>query len=208
MGLFELWNHCHDLWNSGSRMLLQMILPLALGWVPQADVYKPVQIKLAPEQFETVAASKLSLPDQDNATVCVFVTTQCPIGNRYAPEISRIERDYRSKHVKVVLVYPEAADSPAKIKEHLKEYKLDISAVRDPDKHLVKEVRATVTPEVALIAPSGDLLYRGRIDDLFDSHSQAKATAKIHDLRLALDDYLAGKLKVPRFTTPTGCFIE
>ncbi len=43
-------------------------------------------------------------------TVLVFTTTDCPISNRYAPEIKRLTAKFAGK-ARFVLVYPVAGDT-------------------------------------------------------------------------------------------------
>src|SRR5579885_1557023 len=83
------------------------------------------------------------------ATVLVFVATQCPVSNRYAPELRRIHDDYASRGVRMYLVYPDREDTAA-VREHLREHELDIPALRDPDHVLVRRAGATLTPEAAV----------------------------------------------------------
>ena len=47
--------------------------------------------------------------------VLVFTTTDCPISNRYAPEIKRLAAKFDGR-AKFVLVYPVPTDSPELIR--------------------------------------------------------------------------------------------
>ena len=47
--------------------------------------------------------------------VLVFTTTDCPISNRYAPEIQRLAAKYDNK-IRFVLVYPVSSDTPELIR--------------------------------------------------------------------------------------------
>src|SRR5690348_10492940 len=95
-------------------------------------------------------------------TVFVFTTSDCPISNRYAPEIQRLAAKY-GENAKFVLVYPVTSDTAAVISEHKKKFGYTLEHVRDTDRKLLKLTGVTVTPEVAVM--SGDtILYRGRID--------------------------------------------
>ena len=44
---------------------------------------------------------------------------------------------------------------------------LDFPILLDPDQLLARQVNARVSPEAFLLASDGQVLYRGRIDDLF-----------------------------------------
>ncbi len=62
--------------------------------------------------------------------VLVFVRTDCPISNRYAPLIQRISSQYGAK-VGLWLVYPSRTDSAEKIRQHERDYGYKLPALRD-----------------------------------------------------------------------------
>jgi hypothetical protein len=66
------------------------------------------------------------------AIVFIFVSTDCPISNRYAPEVRRLNRDFEAKGVRFWLVYPNRDESPAAIRKHTTEYELPLKVLRDP----------------------------------------------------------------------------
>ena len=139
-------------------------------------------------------------------TVLVFTTTDCPISNRYAPEIKRLTEKFDGK-VRVVLVYPVAADSESMIRAHIKTFGYANEWRRDPEQKLVKQTGVTVTPEVAVM--SGDkLLYRGRIDDRYVDFGKERPRPTIHDLERSLDAILAGKPVPLAETRAVGCILS
>ena len=83
----------------------------------------------------------------DPIRVLVFTSTDCPISNRYAPEIQRLAVTFAA-HVTFVLVYPVSSDSPALIREHRRKYGYTIESIRDTGLQLVEHTGVTVTPEV------------------------------------------------------------
>jgi hypothetical protein len=66
--------------------------------------------------------------------VLVFTTTDCPISNRYAPEIQRLATKFKD-HAKFVLVYPVPTDSPELILEHQKNSATVSNQFAIPRKH-------------------------------------------------------------------------
>jgi hypothetical protein len=139
-------------------------------------------------------------------TVLVFTTTDCPISNRYAPEIQRLAAKFASD-VKFVFVYPVPADSEEKIREHRAKFGGG-EWLRDPAQDLVKLTGATVTPEVAIVTADKKILYRGRIDDRYITFGKDRPQPTVRDLERSLDAVLAGK-PVPIAQTPAiGCFIS
>ncbi len=140
--------------------------------------------------------------------VFFFVTTDCPIANRFAPEINRICKDYEKRNVAFYIVQTDAALKAAKAQEHAKDYKFTCPVLLDRQHEIVKFCGASVTPECTLLAPDGKVLYRGRIDDRYAALGQFRVEPKQRDLRLALDDFLEGKPVANARTKAIGCYIE
>ena len=147
----------------------------------------------------------LLLAQADRPTVYVFTTTDCPISNRYAPEIKRLAEKFEGQ-AKFVLVYPVPSDSPELIREHKKKFAYAIESVRDTDLKLVKMTRVSITPEVAVM--KGDqLLYRGRIDDRYVELGKERPAPTRHDLEDALTAVIAGKPVATKSTQAVGCIL-
>jgi len=142
----------------------------------------------------------------DKTTVLIFVRTDCPISNRYAPELQRLYREY-SPRVAFYLVYPDRAETAAGIEKHMAEYGYPFGALRDPDRSLVKLAKARVTPEAAVVSARGELLYHGRIDDRYVDFGKSRAEPTTHDLEDTLQSVLAGKPVKVASTRAIGCFL-
>ena len=139
-------------------------------------------------------------------TVLVFTTTDCPISNRYAPEIQRLASHFDGR-VQFKLVYPVPADSPEMIREHVRKFAYSIDTLRDADQKLVKRTGVTVTPEVAVMQGSL-LLYRGRIDDRYIDLGRDRPNPTKRDLEDALTAIVAGKPIANRETRAIGCILS
>ena len=142
------------------------------------------------------------------AIVFVFTSTDCPISNRYAPELRRLAETFGPKGIVFRLIYPDPADGAAAIREHMSEYGYAgaMDAFRDPTHALVKFVGATVTPEAAVYA-NGRIVYHGRIDDRYVDLGLERPAPTVHDLADALTAVLAGKTVANAATQAVGCFI-
>jgi thiol-disulfide isomerase/thioredoxin len=141
------------------------------------------------------------------ALVFLFLATDCPISNRYAPEIKRLQARFAARGVAFRLVYPNPDTTAEEVKAHLKDYGYSLGALRDPQHALVKFAGATVTPEAAVFAPDGRLLYRGRIDDRFPALGTERAAPTQRDLEQALMAVLKGQPVAQRLTRAVGCYI-
>ena len=142
------------------------------------------------------------------AFVFLFVRTDCPVSNRYAPEIQRLFRSYAGRNVAFRLVYPDPGDSAGAVQAHQKEYHLTVPALRDPHHALVRRAGARVTPEAAVFVPGRGEVYRGRIDDRYVDFGKERPASTQHDLADALDRILQGKPLTNSTTVAVGCYIS
>jgi hypothetical protein len=146
-------------------------------------------------------------PAGAKALVFLFVSVDCPISNRYAPEVRRLHDKFAAQGVVFSLVYPNPAEPIAALRRHLKDYGYPMRALRDPKHDLVKVAGATITPEAAVFDREGRSIYRGRIDDRYVSLGLERPAATRRDLDEALTDALAGKPVRQTSAPAVGCFI-
>lgn len=146
-------------------------------------------------------------PDR-RAALLLFVSTDCPISNAYAPEVQRVCADYAERGVDCLLLYEDARVTPDAVRRHREAYGLGrIAAAIDADRAVASAAGATITPEAAVVDRTGSIRYRGRIDDLYVDLRRRRPAATSHDLRTAIDAVLAGR-PVARSRIPaTGCYI-
>ncbi len=161
---------------------------------------------VAPVDLDGVAIDPFA--ERAELSVFVFVRTDCPIANRYAPELRRLHEAFASRNVAFWLVYPDPQETPAAIRAHLAEYAHPGRVLRDPGHRLVEGTGVTVTPEVAVFRGRDRMIYRGRIDDRYGDLGRARPAAATHDLEQALAAALAGKPAPQRTTRAVGCFIS
>ena len=114
-------------------------------------------------------------------TVLIFVRTDCPISNRYAPMIQQLGTD-RVDRATFFLVYPSRKETAEAIRRHLKEFGYTLAAIRDPQHILVKQSAAQITPEAAVFNAKGQLVYHGRIDNLYEDFGHTRKQATTHEL--------------------------
>jgi hypothetical protein len=143
------------------------------------------------------------------ATVFVFASTECPIVNRYAPELRRIH-DRFAATARFFLVYADPAESATAVRRHGEAFGFGMPAVRDPRHELVRFAGVRVTPEAAVYVPGPDgprLVYRGRIDDRNVDFGRTRPAATTHDLEDALRAVASGQAGPLRTTRALGCAI-
>jgi hypothetical protein len=142
-----------------------------------------------------------------SARVFLFIRTDCPITNRYAPEIQRIAARFANRGVQFWLVYPDAGETAQAIKTQIAQYKLPGEALRDPHHQLVERSQAAVSPQAAVFDSRGHLAYSGRIDDRYVDFGKTRPAALTHDLETAIEAVLAGRTVPLSRTRAIGCYL-
>jgi len=146
----------------------------------------------------------------NRALVLVFLSVECPICNRYVPELLRLASLFTPQGIEFRLVYPNADESPEEIRRYLGEFQLAALAERvllDPKHVLVAKSGARVTPEVAVFLPGNRLVYRGRIDDRFPALGLDRREPTRRDLEMVLNAMLHFQPLLTAGEPAVGCSI-
>ena len=194
-----------------NRRVLFVAAGIALAGVPIAGAAgAPILLQSnSGAQVDAIGAG-------DDVRVFVFVRRDCPIANRYAPDLRRLaaaqaRSSADAAPVRMWLVYVDPADTPAAIADHQREYSLELPWLMDPAHALASRAGATVTPEAAVYAPTKNggrtLLYMGRIDDRVADFGRVRPAATAHELRDAVDAAAHGRTPRPAGGPAIGCFI-
>jgi len=140
----------------------------------------------------------------------IFLAVECPICNRYAPEISRLATRFEAAGIDFWLVYPNADESVDAVRKHIEDYQLTALSkrvVRDPQHALVERAGVRVTPEVVVYQAGGERVYRGRIDDRFPALGLDRREPTRRDLEHVLNAMIDSK-PIPTSGEPAvGCYI-
>ena len=152
-------------------------------------------------------ARPLTVTAGTSATVLVFTAVDCPISDRYAPELQRLRDAYAPRGVRFWLVYPNAGEAPSAARAHADAFSYALPVVLDPLGTLVDAAKVSVTPEVAVFDAAGRLVYHGRIDDRYLDFGVDRPVPTRRDLAEALRSVIAGRpVEVPE-TRAVGCAV-
>jgi len=181
----------------------------ALGTLVFAGLlFAPPQVRVQGLDGGPPTVDPFAAPAGTRAIVFLFTATDCPISNRFAPEVRRLATAFGPQGVLFRLVYVNPAEDATAIRDHMAAfaYAGATRAIRDSTHALVRFVGATITPE-AVVYADGRVVYRRRIDDRYVDLGLERPAATTHDLADALAAVVAGK-PVPHPTTQAvGCFI-
>ena len=192
------------------RCLIVALVALAGALGPaRCEPPKPADQRVN-DEFLDVLGEKYRLPALDDckAVVLIFIGHDCPISNGYAQVVVRLCKESLPKKVAFCVVYADADITKDVARKHAEEYGYTCPAILDPEMKLARKVGATVKPEVAVLDPKGELLYRGRIDDLHTDFGKKRPQPTTRDLTDALDAVLAGKPVPVARTKAVGCYID
>jgi len=187
--------------RSVSRFLVAIIV-LFLGSVPlisQSLQSFAIDLEGKPTDPFRAAPGKV--------VVLIFVRTDCPISNRYAPMIQQLRAPNRDKAV-FFLVYPSKKETAESIRKHDREFGYTLASLRDPQHILVKQSQAQITPEAAVFDSNRRLIYHGRIDNLYEDFGHARKIATTHELANAIEAAIAGRAPSGNATPAVGCYIS
>lgn len=142
--------------------------------------------------------------------VLVFAATDCPISNRYIPEIERLNQELTPRGVTFWWVFPNPGDTLSIVRKHTRDFSISVPSLIDQQQDLVHMAHVTITPEVAVFAVKDGTLhevYHGRIDDRYIAFGKERPQASQHDLKNVVDAVLAGSRVPPPTGNPIGCSI-
>lgn len=142
----------------------------------------------------------------DRFLVVAFMGTQCPIGNAYVPDLIRLNKEFAEQSVKVIGIYPNLADSPEDVAEHIREFKIDFPTFQDSQQATIGLFGATRTPEIFVLDRRRQVRYQGRVDDRI-GYDYKRAKPRRADLLEAVKELVAGKEVSVESTKPVGCKI-
>lgn len=145
--------------------------------------------------------------------VALFIASDCPLSNRYLPEILQLEQQFRPRGVRFWLVYPNPADDLAAVRAHQQSFAgaASLDTLIAPHPRLISQAGVRVTPEAALFrapsSPEQPSLWHGRIDDRYLSIGTQRRAPTRRDLAEALETALNGGSPAPATGHAVGCTI-
>ncbi len=145
--------------------------------------------------------------DVDKVVVLVFIRTDCPVSSRYAPVIQQISQQNAGR-ARFWLVDPDKSESAQAIRDYLAAYGYRLPALRDPEHALVKLSHVQIAPEVAVFSRDRQLIYDGRIDDLYIGPGRPRPAATTHELEDAIRAAVEGKTVARSEVRGVGCYIS
>ena len=188
---------------------LQRLAVLLVGLSMAAQTPPPVTIGATIDaEFTDLHWQRRSLAELDApvATVIYFATVECPLVRRYMPAVGELALSYANRGVVTLVVNVGTGDAfvdaAAPVVEHAPSAVFGWDASHD----LARACGIARTGTVVVLDGGRKLRYRGRLDDLHGLAGSRSAPTR-EDLRLALEELLAGRPIEVSETTVAGCLL-
>ena len=145
--------------------------------------------------------------DSKATNVFVFILHDCPISNQYQPALSRLAERFAPYQFQFHLIHADPKATQASAKKHADEFNIESPVYLDPVHRVVRRLEATTTPEVVVLNPFNEVVYQGRIDNLYFKLGRKRFKATRHDLRDTLQAMVDGLPISHAKTKAIGCYI-
>ena len=137
----------------------------------------------------------------------IFLSPDCPLCKNYSLVLNQLQNDYQSE-VTIYGIIPGKTYSSKTVDQFRKEYKITFPLFVDVQKKLTGYIKAQVTPEAILLNGSGDVIYRGAIDDWIVDLGKKKRNATEEYLKQAIFQYIHQQPVAIKRISPKGCLIN
>ena len=144
---------------------------------------------------------------EKKAYVIVFTTLDCPVVQRYLPRFKALDEAYRDQGVQFMAVNVGPSDELREVAYRAIEVDAQFPFTKDFDGQVVRALGATRAAEVVVLDAEKKLRYRGRVDSQFRLSGDRPDSGR-EDLKLAIDDVLAGRDVAVSQTPIDGCLIS
>ena len=162
--------------------------------------------------LDVISNEKRSLNELKSsiATVIMFICNHCPYVKHINHALVILANDYQAKGISFIAInsndvenYPE--DAPDKMAENAKILGFPFPYLFDETQEIATAFQAACTPDFFIYDDKLQLVYRGQLDDSRPSNDKPVTGA---DLRLALDEVLAGRPVFSEQKPSMGCNIK
>jgi hypothetical protein len=142
----------------------------------------------------------LSFSTFSQTNAIIFIHPECPISQQYLHKIEVLAEEFKTTEFQLII--PPKGISKKQIEDFKNEYSIKIPIKIDKKSKLIKQLGATITPEVFVLNAKNEVLYSGMVDSWFYDLGKRRAVATEFYLR----DVLLGNNTIKK-TTAVGCLI-
>jgi peroxiredoxin len=192
-------------WIKWSAVLVYFSQALSIAQSDAAIGFGPI----APFDLTALDGSTVAVSPKESGriTVVCFLGTECPLARLYAPRLAELAGQFAPLGVRFVGIDSNCQDSQEDLHRFITEFRLQFPVAKDRDNVVADQFDAERICEVFVLDDALNIRYRGRIDDRYRPGIARTITTVRDDLRIAVEELLAGKpVSVPE-TDVAGCLI-
>jgi len=149
---------------------------------------------------------ELTSKPTDPLTVICFLGTECPLAKLYAGRLQKIAEQFQERGVRFMGLNSNRQDSEPELEQFVKDQQIEFPCGKDFDNVIADQLRVRRTPEVIVVDQNRTIQYRGRVDDQY-LPGISRSRPERHDLKVAIEELLAGKPVSVAQTAPEGCLL-
>lgn len=150
-----------------------------------------------------------SAPVSDSYSVYLFLLEDCRISQTYTDKIIELSQEYSCDSIQFQGAFPNPISQDSTIAAFVSKYKIPFPCTKQDAYELAKNFGVTVTPEVVVFNDTqNQLIYQGRIDNLFVRVGRRRRVVTSHDLEDVLNSIRNHQPIKVRKTNAIGCFFN
>jgi hypothetical protein len=184
--------------------VLLAALLLACPHAPAAD---PVNL---PFQLIDLQGKVHNLASPEAKTrVFIFLTTECPIANGNIPTLNALHQEFTANSkIDFFAVLSDPFTTRRDATANYRDFKATFPVLFDSSNQLRDRLKPTHVPEAFVLDPAGLLLYRGAIDNAWESPGKRRQVVTARYLADTLAALREGKPVPQPRAKPVGCPVE
>lgn len=157
--------------------------------------------------FDAASGQLVSVPGGRGLRLFVFLSPECPLCQNYSLTLNRLQRQYAGR-VSFFGIVPGKTWKATDITAFGAKYHVSYPLWLDRSFEFTHSLHASATPEVILLTPGGELIYKGAIDNWFKALGRSRGRPTENYLQDAIDRALRHEPALVKRTVPVGCLIN
>jgi len=145
----------------------------------------------------------------DSISVNFFLIDECRISQNISGEINHVYETFAGEPFTFQAYFPNTSSTEKKVADFVSDYNIEFSTTSDHNKEKTIYYGASIAPEVVVYDEKYfKVLYRGRIDNSYESIGSRRRVITSRDLREALQS-IVDQTEITKLETQAiGCFLN
>lgn len=150
----------------------------------------------------------LAANEQRSGTAFIFISPECPISRQYVPELNRLSQGVDADQVAFYGILSDASITRTAAEKFADEFDIAFPVLFDASGELADMFQPSRVPEAYVVDAAGEIVYRGRIDDLYADVDKRRTVPGEKNLLAAMTAVAEGREVPVSRTEAIGCLFE